>query len=73
MAFDLIQYLRRRKRFNLSVRAEVELLRHRHGDLAYRHALEKAERPEITTHYREILVAAAKQLRKGAAAGAAPP
>jgi hypothetical protein len=64
MVPNLIQYLRRRERFKLSVRTEVEVFRRRHGDLAHQFALEKADRPEITTHYREILVEAAKQLRK---------
>jgi hypothetical protein len=61
---DLNRFLRRRERFQLAVDEEVALLRRRHGEAAYAHALQKLRRSDLTTRYRKILERAAVALRR---------
>jgi len=60
---DPIRFLRRRQRFRQDAEAEAELLRRRHGEGAYAHAMEKLGRADLTTRYRRVLEAAARRLR----------
>jgi hypothetical protein len=63
MELNPIRFLRRRARLEKAAKEEADFLRRRFGDGAYQAALQEAERPELTSWGRQVMRAAALQLR----------
>jgi hypothetical protein len=63
MELNPIRFFRRRARLGRAVKEEVEYLRRRYGEKAYQAALKEADRSDLTSWGREVMRAAAEQLR----------
>ncbi len=63
MDLNPIRVLRRRARLSRAAAEEADFLRRRFGEQAYDAALQEAARPELTSWGREVMRAAAEQLR----------
>lgn len=63
MILNPFRLVRRRMRLSRAADEEAAYLRRRYGDAAYGAALKEAERPELTSWGREVMVEAARRLR----------
>ena len=63
MELNPFRVLRRRARLSRAATEEAGYLRMRFGEGAYEAALQAAERPDLTSWGREVMRAAAEQLR----------
>lgn len=59
-----LRYLRRRRRLQQEADEEALFLRRRFGDEAHRAAMEKLERPDLTSWGRQVVGEAARRLEK---------
>lgn len=64
MVVDPIRYIRRRRRLLQEAEEEAAYLRRRFGPDAHRAALEKLQRPDLTTWGKRVVQEAAKRLEQ---------
>ena len=69
MTFNPVKLIRRRKRLHQAIQEEVHFLMRSYDRGAHRAALEKLQRPDLTSWGRQVLDGAAKQLEREVRSG----